>query len=475
MSSRATEKSRGRGRGVFREQTSLSSGSFTSCTARRSKPLAPSHATENKTTIERISHDGRGIAVINNKITFLSGGLPGETVQFEYLRRRGSFDEGRVVDVLNPNPMRRAPPCRHFEMCGGCSLQHMDTSYQLELKQNALLEFFHREGIEAFELAAPLLSQPLGYRRRARLSVKFLAKKNKVLVGFREKNSRFVTPLERCEILHPNIGHLLNAFSELFYGCETRDQIPQMEVAVTDTETAIIIRHLSPLPDHDLKKIREFCDEHHLKLYRQPGGLDSIALDWPQDANPWMTDYLQPYDITLRFMPHQFIQINADMNQKMMTQALSWLDVNTNDRLLDLFCGIGNFTLPVAKQCASVIGVEGDAAAVQQATLNASLNAIHNATFFCDDLSQSDYRSPWAKQTFDKIILDPPRVGAKAVMPWIPKWNAAQMIYISCNPATLARDAKQLIDGGYTLVKAGIMDMFPHTQHVEAMAHFVKK
>ena len=247
-----------------------------------------------------------------------------------------------------------------------------------------------------------------------------------------------------------------------------------MEIAITDSENAIIIRHLAMLLTADLQKIRDFCATHQLKCYLQPGGMNSIHLFYPENADVLLSYRINAHDLTLRFAPQQFVQINDAVNQQMISQALHLLDLQPADRVLDLFCGIGNFSLPIAKYCASVIGVEGDALAVKQATMNAAENKILNAEFYCEDLSHSSYDSTWSTQQFDKILLDPPRSGAKALMPWIAQKQPSHIVYISCNPATLARDALSLIQQGYTLTKAGVMDMFPHTQHTEAMALFVK-
>ena len=425
-----------------------------------------------ETRIEHLSHDGRGIARIDGKTTFIEGALSGERIYFHYTKRHANFDEGVVDEILEAHPSRQIPKCKHFGICGGCSLPYMDSEHQIEHKQKTVIEFLRREGIEPEEILTPLASHPWGYRRKARLSVKYLEKKNQMLVGFREKNGRFVSAIKRCEILHPNIGHLIESFSDLFLALTTRDQIPQMEIAVTQTETAIIIRHLSPMPESDLKKIREFCHTNKIKLYLQPKGLDSITLDWPSDADPLMTETLSDYGLQLKFMPHQFIQVNAGINQRMIMQAIEWLNVQASDRILDLFCGIGNFTLPIAKFCNNVVGVEGEFTTVEQAKANAVLNNIDNAYFYCDDLSAAEYNSPWALNTYDKILLDPPRVGAKTVIPWIQKWKAKEILYISCNPATFARDAKALINLGYKLVKVGVLDMFPHTTHIETMVLF---
>ena len=426
-------------------------------------------------TITGLSHDGRGVAQINGKTTFLFGGLPGESVHFRYTKQRASYDEGQVTQVDNPSPQRVEPSCPYFGLCGGCSLQHLTPNAQLEYKQNAFLELLqHQAGIVPKTLLKPLTGDLWGYRRKARLSVKAIPKKEKqVLVGFRERNGRYVADINHCEILHPSIGQRLLELSQLINQLTARNEIPQLEIAVDDHTTAIILRHLRPLDEKDLEILEQFFKQHDLKLYLQPAGPDSIHLHYP-NSSELLSYQLPRSDITLQFHPHQFIQINASINQQMIDQALALLDLKPTDRALDLFCGIGNFTLPIAKQSLHVVGVEGDPLSVNQALSNAKLNNITNVQFYCANLFQETYNSPWAKQKFNKLLLDPPRAGAKEILDIVPTWKPERIVYVSCNPATLARDAKILVDQGYRLTMAGLMDMFPHTQHVEVMALFVK-
>ena len=428
------------------------------------------------TTVANLSHDGRGIAQIDGKTTFLQGALPNETVVFQYDKIRSRYDEGHVIDVIHASPERAQPRCAHVDMCGGCSLQHMTSEAQIIYKQNAFLELLeHQAGIQPHELLPPLTGKPWAYRHKARLSVKYMSKKNKVLVGFREKNGRYVANLDRCEILADVIGSNIDAFSQLFYTLKARSDIAQMEVAVDDDKAAIIIRHLKPLEPDDLEKCRQFANTHTLQLYLQPGGPDSVHLDWPSDNQPLLRYSLPKYDLSLQFHPTQFIQINSEINQKMIAQALDLLNCQRHEHVLDLFCGIGNFSLPIATQCAKVVGVEGSLNTVNQAIANAELNQISNAEFYCTDLFEPPYNKNWSGQFFDKIVLDPPRTGAKELITLIPQWKAQCVVYISCNPATLARDAKLFAENGYRLEKAGIMDMFPHTRHVETIALFTLK
>lgn len=427
------------------------------------------------TAVTALSHDGRGIAHMNGKTTFLFGGLPDETVEFQYQNICSRYDEGKVVNVINASSDRISPRCEHYGLCGGCSLQHVKPSVQIQNKLNAFLELMQQAGIKPPLLLPAITGKTWGYRRKARLSIKFIQKKDKVLVGFRERNGRFVANLEHCHTLDPSIGEKISEFSDILYQLTIREHIPQMEIAVGESKTAIILRHLVDFGKEDLNLLCKFASAHNFQLYLQPKGPDSIHLYWPSDSTPLLNYNLSDYNLSLEFHPNQFIQVNNDVNNKMVKRTLELLELTPEDRVLDLFCGIGNFSLPIAKYSKQVVGVEGNLQAVERATQNAKLNTIDNTEFFCTDLSQPPYNKNWAGLVFDKIVLDPPRTGAKEVMDYLPTWKANRIVYISCNPATLARDSKLLQGKGYTLEKAGVMDMFPHTQHVEAIALFIKK
>jgi len=319
---------------------------------------------------------------------------------------------------------------------------------------------------------APLIGEALGYRRKARLSVKHIPKKEKVLVGFHEKNGRYVANLDSCCILDKSIGEKIDVLSDFFMGLDIKNKLPQVEVAVGDKKTALILRHLEEFNSSDLDKLKKFALEHDFVLYLQPKGLDSIHLFFPDNIDPLLSYRLEDQDITIQFHPHQFIQVNATVNQKMINQALELLDLNSEDIVLDLFCGIGNFTLPIAQFCKHVVGVEGDAGAIEMAQHNAKLNNIDNTEFYTENLFDDISASAWSKRPFTKILLDPPRAGAQEVLQTITQLKPKSIVYISCNPATLARDAKILKEHDYHLKTCGIMDMFPHTKHVEAMTLF---
>ncbi|MBS0350598.1 MAG: 23S rRNA (uracil(1939)-C(5))-methyltransferase RlmD [Proteobacteria bacterium] len=426
-------------------------------------------------TIENLSHDGRGVARVNGKTVFVSGALPAEIVQFQIVRKRNQFDEAETIEILNPSPHRQQPRCSHFGNCGGCSLQHFDLPEQLGHKQQTLQNLLKYQAKTApLAWLTPISSPSWGYRRKARLGVKFIAKKNKLVIGFRERQGRLITDCHQCEVLIPAVGKHLNELAELITALSIKDQIPQIEVAAGDNAVALIIRHLADFSSQDFILIKEFAKTRgndSLRIYLQRHGTDSVQLFYPEQADPLY--YVLPrYDLKLEFQPLQFIQINASVNVKMIDLALELLDCQPNDRILDLFCGIGNFSLPIAKRGANVTGVEGDAAAVTQATHNARLNQLSHCEFYCQDLFQKDFSAAWSQRQYDKILLDPPRSGAQNIVESIDRWRPRRIVYISCDLATLARDCVFLQDHHYQLQKAGIMDMFPHTQHAEAIALF---
>ncbi len=424
--------------------------------------------------VTQLNHEGRGIAHIDGKATFIFGALPNETVQFKYTQCHSKFDEGNAIEIGEKSDDRVTPLCKHFGICGGCSLQHLSGDAQRAHKQNVLLEHFqHQAQCAPQELLAPLYAHPWGYRRRARLSVKFVPKKNAVLVGFRERNSSFVANIIQCETLHPSVGHKIKPISECLMTLEAKASIPQIEVAIGDTITAIIVRHLTELPKSDIEKLITLSIENHFYLYLQPKGHDTIHCVYPEHPEKLFYD-IPSENIKIHFKPAQFTQINQDINLKMIARAIELLELKSTDRVLDLFCGIGNFSLPIAKHTGHVVGVEGSDEAILQAKENAVSNHIPNTAFYTADLSADLASHSWADAQYDKILLDPPRAGAKELMPSLSRWNPQRIVYVSCNPITLARDTQHLLQLGYRLEKAGVMDMFPHTEHIEAIALFVK-
>jgi len=427
-----------------------------------------------ETQIESLSHDGRGVARIEGKTVFIDGGLGGERVRFRYSKKHSKYDEGRVVEVLSSSPDRVEAKCQHYGVCGGCSLMHMAPVAQLVLKQKTLMEQMSHFGhIEPKEWIEPMTGPLWGYRRKARLGVKHVPKKNRVLVGFREKGTPYLALLDKCEVLDPRIGTRLAELGSMIETLAAYNRIAQIEVAMDDKNTALVFRNLDPLSDSDQKILITYGQKNDLWIYLQSGGPDTITPIWPKSPQ---LSYAPEVGLTLMFEPSDFTQVNATINQNMIQLTMELLEVCTEDRVLDLFCGLGNFSLPLARRVSEVVGVEGDVALVKHAQNNAKLNDLNNATFEQADLTKTALKDySWANDGFNKILLDPPRSGAFEVLSQLADLGAERIVYVSCNPATLARDAGELVHKyGYTLVSAGIMDMFPHTSHVESIALFIK-
>jgi 23S rRNA (uracil1939-C5)-methyltransferase len=438
---------------------------------RRSKlPLDPV-----ETQIESLSHDGRGVARIDGKTVFIDGALGGERVKFRYSKKHSKYDEGRVVEILTSAPDRVEAKCQHYGVCGGCSLMHMAPEAQLVLKQKTLMEQMNHFGhIEPEQWIEPMTGPLWGYRRKARLGVKHVPKKERVLVGFREKGTPYLALLDKCEVLDPRIGTRLGELGIMIATLAAYNRIAQIEVAMDDKHTALVFRNLDPLSESDQKLLIAYGQKNDLWIYLQSGGPDTVTAIWP--TSPQLSYTPEP-DVNLMFEPSDFTQVNDTINQNMIQRAMALLEVCAEDRVLDLFCGLGNFSLPLAKRVNAVVGVEGDAALVKHAQNNAKLNQLDNATFEQADLTKTALKDySWAKGGFNKILLDPPRSGAFEVLPQLVDLGAERIVYVSCNPATLARDAGELVHKhGYTLVSAGIMDMFPHTSHVESIALLIKQ
>jgi len=422
--------------------------------------------------ITDLSHDGRGVAHLNGKAVFVAGALAGERVRLRYTGKHRHYDEAAVEEVLHASPDRVAARCAHFGVCGGCALQHLDAPAQIVAKQRVLLENFERIGkVAPAQVLPPLTDSPWGYRRKARLSVKYVDKKGKVLVGFRETNGRYVADIVRCEVLHPAVGTRIAQIAALIESLDAKREIPQIEVAAGDDLVALILRHLQPLSAADTAKLVQFGQQNQLGIFLQPGGIDSVAPLWPEDAR--LSFRLPAYDVELEFRPLDFVQVNAGMNRRMIDHALALLQPGAQDRVLDLFCGLGNFTLPLARRAAHVTGVEGDAGLVRRAEQNARRNKVDNVAFHSADLAADQRAAPWAKADYELLLLDPPRSGAAEILEYLPRRSARRVVYVSCHPASLARDAGTLVHKhGFALVSAGVMDMFPHTAHVESIALF---
>jgi len=427
--------------------------------------------------IHGLSHDGRGIGTVDGKTFFVSGALPGEEVICKVWRSHRRFNEAKTLQVLQASPHRITPGCPHFGTCGGCTLQHLDPEQQLIIKQQALLEQLKHFGkVIPEEILPPISGQLWGYRKKARLGVRYVIKKEKLLVGFREVQSNYLADLAVCPVLHPSVGTKLTALSELIASLTQFEHIPQVEVAISDNVSALIFRHLAPLSEDDIYKLKQFGEFHHLHIYLQPNPPTEVHKIWPQQDSFNLSYRLPKFDITIQFPPQAFTQVNSEINHLMIDQALSLLALSPTDKVLDLFCGLGNFTLPMAKQANSVVGVEASVAMVKFAIYNAEQNNLFNTTFYTSNLMAPVTEEPWYAQNFNKILLDPPRSGAKEILSCFSQWQADRVVYVSCNPSTLARDSFTLVhELGYQLKKTGIINMFPQTSHVEAIALFVKR
>ncbi len=424
--------------------------------------------------VRDLSHDGEGICAVNGKVAFVPGALPGETIRLKRVLRKRQHDIAELVEVIEPSADRVAPACSHFGVCGGCSLQHMHPAAQLRQKERWLMDNLHRiAGLRPQTVLPPLTGPVVGYRRRARLGLKYVFKKERLLIGFRERNGRYLADLERCPVLDERVGTRLLALRDLVASLSCAQQIPQIEIATGTNSVACVIRHLQPLTPTDEEILRGFARSQNVHVFLQPGGPDSVRLLWPEQSE--LSYRLEPWNVTLHFDPADFVQVNPDINEKMIGRALDLLALTDTDRVLDLFCGLGNFTLPLARVAQSVVGVEGDAGLVHKAERNASANDVHNATFYTANLAQPpDPQLQWVRAKYDKILLDPPRTGAVELVPYLGRSGVTKIVYVSCNPSTLARDAGELVKFGYRLSSAGVMDMFPHTTHIESIALFEK-
>jgi 23S rRNA (uracil1939-C5)-methyltransferase len=435
-------------------------------------------ATVFEAVITDLAHDGRGVARVDGKTVFVNGALLGEQVRLRLRQRHRRFDEAEVVELITRSPHRVEPRCPHFAQCSGCTLQHLDAASQIAGKQRALAENFERIGkVTPQQWLPPLVGEPWGYRRKGRLSVRNVVKKGHVLVGFREKeNPRFVADIQQCDVMHPALGPKVGLLAELINSMDAVNDIPQIEFAAGDDTMALVFRHMQPLSERDMAALIAFGQQHDLAIYLQPGSNSSVHPLWPEQprlAFRIASDDARFAEVELEFEPLDFVQVNADMNQRMVARALELLDPQPTDRVLDLFCGLGNFTLPLARRVAEVAGVEGEHALVERAAQNAARNGITNARFHVANLFEDQRATEWARTPWDKVLLDPPRAGADQLLAYLPHKQTRRVVYVSCHPASLARDAGILVNQhGFKLASAGVMDMFPHTAHVESIALF---
>lgn len=424
--------------------------------------------------IESLDHEGRGVAHVEGKTIFIEGALPGEEVEYSSFRRKPSFEQASALSILRTSAQRIEPRCRHFGVCGGCSMQHLEPAAQAAAKQRVLEDALWHIGRLRPEVLYPAIYGPAwGYRKRARLSVRLVAKKGGVLVGFHEKRSSYVADMDSCEVLPPDISALLPELRSLIAGLSIPDRIPQIEVAIGDSQKVLVLRVLESPSAEDEIMLREFADRHELVLYLQTGGPGSLSLFHSKDAPP-LAYSLPEFGIELRFSPLDFTQVNHGINRMLVRRALALLAPDKNERIADMFCGLGNFTLPIARSGAQVVGVEGAAALVEKARANAALNGLEAKTEFrVANLFEATGESIAELGRFDKMLIDPPRDGAIALVKALGVDAPSRIVYVSCSPATLARDAAELVhEQGYRLRGAGIANMFPQTSHVESIALF---
>jgi 23S rRNA (uracil1939-C5)-methyltransferase len=459
-----------------------------------------------------LAHDGRGVARIEGKAVFIDGALPGERVRFRVFKRRKQMDEAGLIEVLIASRDRVTPLCAHFGTCGGCSLQHLAAPAQLESKQRQLLDNLQRIGrVRPERVLPPLRGPEWAYRRRARLGIKYVHKKGRVLAGFREREKPYIADLERCLVLLAPLAFLPRDLAALIDTLDIRERIPQVEVAAGDTgaglpaagvpgaahaaagvpgaglpaagipgvgqpgagafTTALVFRVLEAPSPSDIAKITEFGAKQGVQIFLQAGGLETVRPLLP--GYPPLHYAIDGGQVVIEFGPVDFIQVNREVNASMVAAAIEHLGPAGDDTVLDLFCGLGNFTLPIGRRAGRVTGIEGDATLVAKAAANARRNGIGNAAFFVENLFEPAQFGAWAAERYDLVLLDPPRAGAAAVLARMAQWRPRRVVYISCHPGSLARDAETLVYGqGFKLTCAGVMDMFPHTTHVESIAVF---
>lgn len=434
--------------------------------------------------VESLDLEGQGVAHnAEGKVVFIDGALPGEEVRVRTTKRKNNWERAELQDLRRESAQRVVPRCRHFGTCGGCKLQHLHVGAQVATKQRALEDaLWHLGKVRPERMLRPIEGPAWGYRYRARLSVRHVVKKGKVLVGFHERQSSYVADMDSCEVLPPHLSALLVPLRELIASMDQRDRLPQIEVAIGDDVTALVLRHLEPLSTGDLARLRAFGAAHGIQWWLQPRGPDSVhRLD---EGGPELAYTLPEFGITMPFKPTDFTQVNHQINRVLVSTALRLLDAQPAERVIDWFCGLGNFTLPIATRAREVLGIEGSDALVERARANALRNGLAARTaFVASNLFELTPQDLIAHGRADRWLVDPPREGAFALAKAVADLHAdpaagdwrppRRIVYVSCNPATLARDAGLLVhQGGYRLVAAGAVNMFPHTAHVESMAVF---
>ncbi len=428
-------------------------------------------------TVESLDYEGRGVAHVDGKAVFIAGALPYELVQYQPSRKKKNFETATLLKILRASAERIAPGCRFYEICGGCALQHADPRLQVAAKQRVLEDNLARIGkVTPERILPPIYAAPWQYRHRARLSVNYVAKKGGVLVGFREKKSSYVADMHSCEVLAGGVGRMIDPLREVLSTLDKRDRIPQIEVAVGERVTALVLRILEPLTAGDEAKLKVFADAHKIQWWLQVKGPDTAVPWYPLDA-PELTYLLPEFDLELNFRPTEFTQVNHAVNRLMVKRAMDLLQPQPGEMIADLFCGLGNFSLPIARLGAHVVGVEGSESLVQRASDNATRNGLsHASRFFAADLYTDQAAAMQKIPAVTKMLIDPPRDGAMEVCNLLGRDvrpELKRIVYVACSPGTLARDAGLLVHTqGFTLKAAGVVNMFPHTAHVEAIAVF---
>ncbi|SKA45716.1 23S rRNA (uracil(1939)-C(5))-methyltransferase RlmD [Enterovibrio nigricans] len=417
-------------------------------------------------SVTRLDHQGDGVAFDGKKPVFVAGALPGEDILVQLTEDKRQFSRAKLIKVVKPSPERVQAFCAHYRDCGGCNLQHLSHDAQVAAKQEILGQLMRKFASAELTQDPPVVSNALGYRRRARLSVK-VAKDGKFEMGFRQRNSNDIVTVKSCPVLDSSLNDLLPELYSQLDGLRGRRVIGHVEMVTSGAGRVLLVRAIKPLHADDVESLTTFAQQNTVVLYLQQGDDDAQRL---VGESP----YYSVNNLSMAFEPQDFIQVNADINTKMIGQALEWLNVQPEDDVLDLFCGLGNFSLPLADKVKSVVGIEGVDSMVERASDNAARNALSNARFYSANLELDAAETVWGDQKYNKILLDPARAGALGVMPYVAQSSAERIVYVSCNPATLARDSQVLLDNGYTLAKLGMLDMFPHTGHLESMALFVK-
>ncbi|WP_182056353.1 23S rRNA (uracil(1939)-C(5))-methyltransferase RlmD [Pantoea sp. ME81] len=418
-------------------------------------------------TIEDLDPFGQGVARHNGKAMFVSGALPGEQAEVMVVEDKRQFSRAKAKKIMQPSAQRETPRCVHFGVCGGCQQQHAAIALQEDSKARALSRMLSRDAPLPVQVNEIISGNTWGYRRRARLGLQWQPKQQRLQMGFRQAASNDLVELTQCPILVPELEALLQPLHQCLSSLQAARRLGHVELVLADNGPVMVLRHLDALSAGDRVKLERFSHEHQLMLYLADG---SEHLQPLGDYAP----FYQSFDLKLTFSPQDFIQVNDGVNQQMVTKAIEWLDLQPEDRVLDLFCGMGNFTLPVGKFVQNAVGVEGVAALVHQAAYNAELNNLKNVRFFQHNLEEDVAHQPWAAQGFNKVLLDPARAGAAGVMSHIVKLAPQRVVYVSCNPTTLARDSQALLSAGYHLERVAMLDMFPHTSHLESMVLFSK-